>query len=48
MLFGSVIPSPRGDLSLNELLDLANAYLENASRIQEPRIALVLFATTPR
>ncbi|KAF9365292.1 hypothetical protein BGX34_010598 [Mortierella sp. NVP85] len=42
MLFGSVITSPRGDLTVQQALDLANVYLENASRAQDPVVALVL------
>jgi hypothetical protein len=42
MVFGSIIPSPRGSLSLQQLLDLANIYLENAFKSTDPDITLVL------
>jgi hypothetical protein len=42
MAFGSVISSPRGNLSLQQALDLANIYLENASKSTDPDITLVL------
>jgi len=42
MVFGSVISSPRGNLSLQQALDLASIYLENASKITDPDIILVL------
>src|SRR4051812_17043387 len=42
MVFGSIISSPRGSLSLLQILDLANVYLENARNAQDPDIALVL------
>ncbi|KAI8348104.1 hypothetical protein B0O80DRAFT_429814 [Mortierella sp. GBAus27b] len=42
MLFNSVISSPRGDLSPKQLLELANIYLEHASRIHDSGVALVL------
>jgi hypothetical protein len=42
MVFGSVISSPRGNLSLKQALNLANIYLENASRSVDPDITLVL------
>jgi len=42
MVFGSIISSPRGSLSLQQALDLANIYLENARNTQDPAIALVL------
>ena len=42
MVFGSVISSPRGSLSLQQALDLANIYLENARNTLDPKIALVL------
>ncbi|KAF9970673.1 hypothetical protein BGZ65_010956, partial [Modicella reniformis] len=38
----SVISSPRGNLSLQQVLELANIYLENACRTNDPTIALVL------
>jgi hypothetical protein len=42
MVFHSIVSSPRGNLSLPHVLDLANIYLENASKAQHPDIALVL------
>jgi hypothetical protein len=42
MVFGNVISSPRGSLSLQQALDLANIYLENARKTQDPKLALVL------
>jgi hypothetical protein len=42
MVFGSIISSPRGNLSLHQVLDLANIYLENASKSTDPDIILVL------
>src|SRR5690349_12207842 len=43
MVFGSsIISSPRASLSLNQVLDLANVYLENARMAQDPSISLVL------
>src|SRR4051794_3828236 len=42
MVFGSIISSPRASLSLQQVLDLANVYLENARKAQDPNIALVL------
>lgn len=42
MIFGSVITSPRGDLTVQQALDLANVYLENASKAQDSAVALVL------
>lgn len=43
MVFGHiVISSPRGNLTLQQSLGLANVYLENASKAQDPAIALVL------
>ena len=41
MVFGSVISSPKGNLSLLQVLDLANIYLENASKSTDPDITLV-------
>ncbi|KAF9361318.1 hypothetical protein BGX34_007209 [Mortierella sp. NVP85] len=41
-MFGIVITSPRGNLSLQQSLDLANIYLEFASKAQDPDIALTL------
>jgi len=42
MVFGSIISSPRASLSLQQVLDLANVYLENARIAVDPKIALVL------
>ncbi|KAF9358576.1 hypothetical protein BGX34_008869, partial [Mortierella sp. NVP85] len=42
MLFNSIVSPPLGSLSLQHALDLANIYLENASKAQHPDIALVL------
>ncbi|KAF9350565.1 hypothetical protein BGX34_001148 [Mortierella sp. NVP85] len=42
MGFGSVISSPRGSLTLQQALGLANIYLEHAGTVQDTDIALVL------
>ncbi|KAK3810989.1 MAG: quinon protein alcohol dehydrogenase-like superfamily [Benniella sp.] len=42
MVFGSVISSSRSTLSLQQALDLANVYLDNARKVLDPSIALVL------
>ncbi|KAK3807349.1 MAG: hypothetical protein J3Q66DRAFT_392643 [Benniella sp.] len=42
MLFGSIVSSPRGSLSPQQALELANVYLENASNAKDSSIALVL------
>ncbi|KAK3810124.1 MAG: hypothetical protein J3Q66DRAFT_443682, partial [Benniella sp.] len=42
MLFGSVVPSHLRSLSLKQALELTNLYLENAYKIEDPDIALVL------
>ena len=42
MVFGSVISSPRGRLSLQQQLDLANLYLNTACNATDPDIILVL------
>jgi hypothetical protein len=42
MVFGSIISSPRGSLSLQKIISLANVYLENASKSSDPEILLVL------
>jgi hypothetical protein len=42
MLFGSIISSPRDVLSPVQALELANIYLENASKARDPYLALVL------
>jgi hypothetical protein len=42
MVFGNIISSPRGSLSFQQALDLANIYLENARRTSDPKLTLVL------
>lgn len=42
MVFNNVVSSPLGNLSLQHLLELANIYLETASKAHHPGIALVL------
>jgi hypothetical protein len=42
MKFGNVISSPRADLTLQQALDLANMYLENATKTQDPVVTMVL------
>ncbi|KAF9992587.1 hypothetical protein BGZ65_012054, partial [Modicella reniformis] len=42
MVFGSFISSPRGSLSPKQALELANVYLENARKAEDPAISLVL------
>ncbi|KAF9346615.1 hypothetical protein BGX34_003771, partial [Mortierella sp. NVP85] len=43
MVFGSsIISSPRGNLSLQKTLDLANLFLENADKSTDPEIILAL------
>lgn len=42
MVFDSIVSSPRGNLSLQQVLNLANIYLENAGKAQDPDLALVL------
>jgi hypothetical protein len=42
MVFSNILSSPRGKLPLQHLLDLANIYVEGASKAQHPDIALVL------
>jgi hypothetical protein len=42
MVLWSIISSPRASLSLQQILDLANMYLENARKAVDPTIALVL------
>ncbi|KAI8362492.1 hypothetical protein B0O80DRAFT_421998 [Mortierella sp. GBAus27b] len=42
MVFGSIISSPRGNLSFNQVLELANIYLENARIAVDRDIALAL------
>ncbi|KAG0212617.1 hypothetical protein BGX31_001446, partial [Mortierella sp. GBA43] len=41
-MFSSVVPSLLGTLTLQQALELANVYLENAYKLKDPRIALVL------
>jgi hypothetical protein len=42
MLFGNTISSPRDVLTPTQALELANAYLEKASKAHDPYIALIL------
>ncbi|KAK3816653.1 MAG: hypothetical protein J3Q66DRAFT_441040 [Benniella sp.] len=42
MVFGSVISSPRGNLSFEQVIHLTNIYLENAAKSTDPEIVLVL------
>ncbi|KAI8362187.1 hypothetical protein B0O80DRAFT_421752 [Mortierella sp. GBAus27b] len=42
MKFSSIVSSPLGSLSLQQILDLANLYLENARMATDPGITLVL------
>jgi hypothetical protein len=42
MLFGSIVSSPRGSLSPQKALELANIYLENAFNTTDSDIALIL------
>jgi hypothetical protein len=42
MSFNSIVSSPRGSLSPQKVLELANVYLENAFNTTDPDIALVL------
>ncbi|KAF9358422.1 hypothetical protein BGX34_008941 [Mortierella sp. NVP85] len=42
MVFGHVVPNPRGNLSIQQSLDLANIYLDHAGKTLDPDIALVL------
>ena len=42
MTFGHVVSSPRGNLSLQQSLELANIYLEYAGKAKDQDIALVL------
>jgi hypothetical protein len=41
MVFGGIISSPRGSLSAQQSLEMANAYLENATNATDPDITLV-------
>jgi hypothetical protein len=42
MMFGSIVSSPRGSLSPQKALELANVYLETAFNTTDSDIALVL------
>jgi hypothetical protein len=42
MVLGSIISSPRANLSLQQALDLTNLYLDNARKAADPSIVLVL------
>jgi hypothetical protein len=42
MVFGGIVTSPRSILSPVQALELANLYLANAQRTNDPTIALVL------
>lgn len=42
MVFGGIVTSPRSILSPVQALELANIYLANAQRTNDPTIALVL------
>lgn len=42
MVFGGIVSSPRGSLSPQQALKLANVYLENACNVSDLEIALVL------
>ena len=42
MVFGSIVSSPRGSLSPQKALELANVYLETAFNATDSEIALVL------
>jgi hypothetical protein len=42
MVFGNIVSSPRGSLSPQKALELANVYLENAFNAIDSDIALVL------
>jgi hypothetical protein len=41
MIFGGVISSPRGNLSLQQALEVANTYLDHAGKTQDVDIALL-------
>lgn len=41
MMFGNVISSPRGNLSLQQALEIANIYLDHAGKAKNADIALV-------
>jgi hypothetical protein len=42
MVFGHIISSSRGSLSLQQSLELANAFLGSASKVQDPDVVLAL------
>ncbi|KAG0216866.1 hypothetical protein BGX31_000443, partial [Mortierella sp. GBA43] len=42
MLHRTIVPSPKGTLSLHEVLQLTDVYLDNASRANNNNVALVL------
>jgi hypothetical protein len=42
MVFGHIVSSPRGNLSLHQVLHLANLFLGCAGRAQDRDVALVL------
>jgi len=42
MVFGGIVTSPRGTLSPLQALELARVYLENANRMTDAKISLVL------
>ncbi|KAI8345531.1 hypothetical protein B0O80DRAFT_431582 [Mortierella sp. GBAus27b] len=42
MVFGGIVASPRGSLSPLQALRLANIYLEDATKEQDPDISIVL------
>jgi hypothetical protein len=42
MVFGSFVSSPRAYLSAQQVLELANVYLENANNVDDADISLVL------
>jgi len=42
MVFGSIVSSPRANLSAHQALELANVYLENANNANDADISLVL------
>jgi len=41
MVFGSVISSPRGNLTLQQALEITNIYLDHAEKAQDADIVLV-------
>jgi len=42
MMFGTIISSPRSSLSLQQILELAHVYLDNAHKATDLNVALVL------